>query len=208
MLTMLSTACAPSEEIDFDTGSGAALSGWVSHKDDIADYSFLYPTRLEFSSDGQVITLMHEVAHAHADPCDFKGDGAELPSIVDFRVTMEMLEKNLRDAVLEKEGSDYVATEYMRDGEFVTGGDSPVEAVTFRQLKGHRITSGVEGCGRHTYYFVSPSGRTFVVQRRIVPEFGANHPYAEELRGLAGVIPPEQEEMLFRRLMSTVSFGA
>jgi len=205
-LALLLSACGTTDETIQQTGSGAALNGWVRHTDDVAGYSFHYPTRLDFSTDGTTALLRHEIAYEHPDPCDFRGDGIAIPSIVDFEVTMEMLEKSLRDAVIEKEGSDYVSQEYMNGDTFIVGGSSPVAAVNFRGLEGYQITSGVEGCGRYTYYFLSPSGRTFFVQRRFVPEFSALSPYAEQLRDLPGIIPPEQEELLFQRLMSTVSF--
>lgn len=204
-LGLLISACGSDDNLALD-GSGATLNGWQTYEDLVAGFSFSYPMQLKLSSEGQAAVLHHEVPHDHADPCDFSGGGERLKAITDAHISFEMLEKTLRDAVIQEEGSDYVATQYMRGDEFILDGDSPVERVSFGDLDGYRITSGVEGCGRYTYYFLSPSGRTLVVQRRFVPEFSSVNPDADTLQELPGILHPEQEEMLFTRMMSTVAF--
>jgi hypothetical protein len=204
---LLLASCGRTADTGGPTAAGEAPQGWQEFADDVAGYAFHYPAkRMTLSNDGQTVSLSHEVPFEHPDPCDFKGDGDTLPVIVDFDVSMSMKEKALRDAVIEAEGSDYVATQYMRDEEFIVGGASPVEPVEYRELKGHRITSAVEGCGRHSYYFVSPTGRTFVVQRKLIAEFNAVNADSERLQNVTGILSPTQEELLFERIMSTVRF--
>ncbi len=73
-------------------------------------------------------------------------------------------------------------------------------------MQGFRISQGVEGCGRYTYYFILNQEHTLVATRAFITELNSIiRTYKENLK-LPGVIPPEKEEQLFNQILSTFKF--
>jgi hypothetical protein len=201
---LLCGACAPA-----DTGgpdAAEAPAGWERYVDEVSGFSVAYPADLlSLHQEGTAAVFRHAVPFEHPDPCDFRGDAPALPVLTDFRLSLDVLEKTLRDAITETEGSEYVVSTFLRDGKLRASDDGSVGPVEFGALRGYRVTSGVEGCGRHAYYFATPTGRTLVALRQLVPELrGATA--ADALR-IPGVIPSEEEEDLSATILSTVSFA-
>jgi hypothetical protein len=188
--------------------SGAALpDGWRQYSDDEAGFSVDYPgDTLAASRQDTALVLTHSIAYLHPNPCDFRGDGGSLGDLTDFRVTFDVLEKGLTDAITDTEGSDYVVSTYFPSGS-LRAPDETVGRASFGGLSGYRVTSGVEGCGRTAYYFTTPTGRTLVVTRQSVPEFTSGNANTDDILDLPGVLRPEDGTALFERIMGTVRFA-
>lgn len=186
-------------------GPAAVPEGWTPLTDAVAGFSLAYPPdAVTLGVDGTATVLRHAVPFVHADPCDFHGMVTDLAELTDFHVSFDVLEKTLRAAILETEGTDYVVSAYMRGDGLRASPDGTVGPASFAGLRGWRVDSGVEGCGRTAYYFPTPTGRTLVVLRAWVPELrGAA---ASEALGVPGVLAPDAEDALFTRILDTVRF--
>lgn len=169
--------------------------------------SFAYPpNRLSVRTDQTVIRLRHSVPWTHPDPCDFKGDAPQLQALTDFNVSFEVVESTLLPAITRTEGSDYIVKEFFPDGRFTPRDDSFVTAANMGTLSGYHVYSGIEGCGRHAYYFPTPTGRTLVVLRQFIAEFNPVNGDTDQVRALSGVILPDVEDQLFVKVMESVRF--
>lgn len=168
-----------------------------------SDFSFSYPNALTVNAEGNAVTLTHAIVYAHPDPCNFKGDKPVLQNLTDFNVSLALDNEGLKDAITRNEKSDYIATNFMSNGQLVL---SPgfIDEFKAGSLNGFQITNSAEGCGRLTYYFPISQTKTLVVNRALITEFNpiiAN--YQTYLR-LPGIIPPDEEQKLFVNLLSSV----
>ncbi len=201
----LLAACAAAPEVPHVATGAITPVGWTRQADDVAGFSIAYPkTTLQFGRADTVMTLTHSVPLKHPDPCDFKGDAPALDRLTDMSVSFDVLEKSLKDAIITTEGSDYAIVSSMRGDTIVPSPEGPVEAAVFAGVQGYRILSGVEGCGRAAYYFPTPTGRTLVVLRSLIPEFSPVNAQADSLLQIPGVLLPQDEETLFQAVMDTV----
>ena len=70
-------------------------------------------------------------------------------------------------------------------------------------LVGFRITNGVEGCGRLSYYFPDWGTKTLVVNRALITEFNPIVAHYQTYLQLPGIIPPDEEQKLFVTILSS-----
>jgi len=156
-----------------------------------ASFEFQYPSTLSLSVQGESVALTHSVAYRHPDPCDFKGDGQPLGKITDFSVSLRMFNLGLKDTVKANE-TDYLMNEFFSSNTLKT---SPgfIDEFSVNSLQGYRVTSGVEGCGRFTYYFPISTNKTLFVSRAFISEFQPINADYQKYLNVSGVISPSQE---------------
>ncbi len=163
---------------------------------------FEYPDNLiSVTKNGDEVNLGHSIDYKHGDFCDMKGDGTVLDKFTDFNVSLRVVNKNIKETLDETQG--FLAKDIFANGAFKL---SPGRVDTFDvgSLKGHQITSGVEGCGAYTYYFSITSTKTLVVARSFVPELSPINADNKTYLGLAGVILPDQEVELFTKILTSL----
>jgi len=202
---------APEEEIE-EISPEDETADWktYSYKNDKKEYEFefKYPDIITISRDyGLWIDMVHSVPFEHDDPCDFKGDASPLEKLIDFKITIYVIERNLIEAMCSAP-YDYEVdcSSYIIDNE-VKPDPGYVDEIAINSLHGYRITTGVEGCGRYEYYFSLNPEVTLVIWRSFIAEFNpAATTLAEEYLKIPGIITPEKEEELFNQMLSTFKF--
>lgn len=167
--------------------SPSPVSTTVNYSDD--QMSFTYPKILSLSKTQDGVMLKHEVPHQQPAPCDFKGDGGMVSSIVDFNASFKVVPQSIKDYITSSKADwTYISQNPYSDP----------------QWKGYRADTGVEGCGVVTYYLTITPSKTLVIRR----------PYSDDLQpisadyqknlALPGIIKPEVAEQYFNQILSTV----
>jgi hypothetical protein len=183
--------------------------GWKTYHDKELKFELKYPAKLiQISKEGQRLKLLHSIPFEHSNPCDFD-DTPDPPfkELTDFNVTLEILDKNLKGAVLwyEASAAEYFLTRFTSDSVLQLE-PGHIDTVRAGLLKGYRIFQGAEGCGRFNYYFVLDAANTLAVTRKHITELDPVIESYKENRKLPGVIVPEREEELFNSILSTFKF--
>jgi hypothetical protein len=182
--------------------------GWKTYRDKELKFELKYPAKLiQLSKNKGQLKLLHSIPFEHPRPCEFD-DTPDLPlaELIDFNVGIEVVNKDLRGAVVLYEGSaaEYFLTRFTSNSVLKIE-PGYIDTAGAGRLKGYRISQGIEGCGRFTYYFSLDSVATLVVTREFITEFKSNT-YAENYLKLPGVIIPEKEEQLFNQILTTFKF--
>lgn len=138
-------------------------SEWLTSHSFKSNLYISYPRDFMTSWDGGKVTLDHSWPLRHADPCDFKGDAPGLEKLTDFRAALEVVKSPMKEIVKKNEAESFVS-EYFRNDRFALS-EGFIEEFSVGTLRGYRITSGVEGCGRWRYYFPLDPNTTLVVDR-------------------------------------------
>jgi hypothetical protein len=168
-------------------------------------FEVVYPEDIiTLSREGKKVVMTHSIPFEHPDPCDFRGDAPPLKELTDFKVSIEVVNKNLRDTVIANE-SNYLVSNFLLDNKLKITPNF-IDEISIGLLKGYRITSGVEGCGQYTYYFPLSPQNTLVVVRSFITELQPIVADYEKYLELPGIIPPSEEEKLFYQILSTFSF--
>ncbi len=196
----------------------------------IGYYNFTYPTILTLTKDGgfedgtgvnDTITLTHSIPYKHTDPCDFKGDKAQLENLTDFKISMRIFNTDIKTMMQENEGSyimdnffngDIPVTALDADGSPISEyessiaqtGSLPKDSSKESSLIGYRVTSGVEGCGRDNFYFPMSAEQTLFINRPFVSEFSPIVSDGQKYLSLDGVIKPEEADKIFNDLLSSI----
>jgi len=183
--------------------------GWKTYRDKEQHFEIKYPAKLiRISKENQQLKLLHSIPFEHPNPCYF-GDGPSPPllELTDFRVTIEVLGKNLKGAVVQYEGAtgEYFLTRFVSDSVLKIE-PGYVDEYETGLLKGYRISHGFEGCGRYNYYFILNPEKTLVVTRAHITELDPIIGSYKEYLKLPGVIPPEKEAQVFNQVLSTFKF--
>lgn len=159
-----------------------------------------YPSLASVMEVGNIVTLRHAIPFSHPNPCDFQGDARPLERLTDFQLSLMIQNKNLRDSVQINEGSDSIVNNFFESNtpSFSDGFIDPFKA---GELDGIRITSGAEGCGKHSYYFEISPGKTLVINQPFVAEF--NIEGFEKYKNFPGIVSPSKASEFLNRILSS-----
>lgn len=200
-VTSTPTTVATTAAVTFSPTVAVTKTGWKTFNQ--GEFSIEYPAELtQTSLSGGGVRLRHAVNYKHTDPCDFKGNAPQLTQIVDFDLKFTMVEKGLTDTVTATEGSGDIVKNNYKNGKFVTSAGF-IDLAQLGRFSGYRINSSVEGCGEYNYYFSLSSGKTLVVTRAIVGEFGDLIEQKNTYLAVPGVIKPEVNEAWVKEILAS-----
>lgn len=178
---------------------------WKVYKNEVLGFEISYPSnKITISQEGNKIKLSHSISHEHPDPCEFRDNMPLLKFLTDLNVSIEVANKDLGAAVIINEG-DYLASNILPDNKLKIEPNF-IDEFNIDSLKGYQITTGVEGCGRLAYYFPLTSNKTLIVIRSFITEFNPIVLDYQEYLELPGIIPPNEEENLFNKILSSFKF--
>lgn len=168
-------------------------------------FEIRYPENIiTVSQEGEKVILIHSIPFEHPNPCDFIGDAPPLKELTDFRVSLQIINKNFKETIMANEG-DYVVSNFL-PGNTLQIEPGYIDKINIGSLKGYRITEGVEGCGYYAYYFPLDENNTLKVERSFITELQPIIVDNEKYLKIPGVIPPDKEEKLFNQIVSTFRF--
>ncbi|MDD5688130.1 MAG: hypothetical protein PHE88_09910 [Elusimicrobia bacterium] len=177
------------------------LVNWESYKNKKNRIELKYPDKIiKLIEDGTKIKLIHAIPYKHYDFCDESDDQPMVNEFTDFDVTIEVVHKNLKEAVSEKE-LQFVA-KYFKD-DMLYNEPGFIDDISIGSLKGYQITSQCEGCGTYNYYFILNSKNTLHIKRQMIPEVKSICGNHEEYLKLPGVISQEKEQEVFSKIITT-----
>lgn len=165
----------------------------------LGELEFSYPDKLILSESKDLINLSHILNKKHINSCDLK-DGLEINSASDFGVSFSLKNSDLK-SLIKEDNSNMI--EYIFKGDsIVTEKDSFVSKYKIGALDGYKISTGVEGCGYSTYYFPISTNETLVVKRNFYLE--TLQVGRDELVNMPGFISENQEEQIFKDILSSI----
>ena len=106
------------------------------------DITFKYPDSLQISQKNNIITLHHQINYVNHDACDFKGDKPTSPTLTDFNVTLQEINKPLVETV-EQIDSSLATTSFSGEDLIVSAGF--IDRVSLGSFSGYSIISSIEG---------------------------------------------------------------
>ena len=200
------------KKVDFEAETvkmlTSKISDWQSFSfpmPELAEYEFRYPAGLKFELHYNTgFLLYHSIPFEHNNPCVFSDEPAPpLKELYDFRIQFWVYDRDLKSAVTVGEGP---ASQNLLIDDSLKIMPGYVDTIRIGSFKGFRITSGVEGCGHFNYYFPLNKSQTLVIKRYHITELNPIVSNYREFRRLPGVILPDEEEYLFKRIISTFRF--
>ncbi|OGC77626.1 MAG: hypothetical protein A2Z27_03100 [candidate division Zixibacteria bacterium RBG_16_50_21] len=175
------------------------VSEWKTFENQKPKFEIKYPAGLTAVLDESIrLTLSHALLCVHGDPCDMTDNPVDLQELTDFKIVIEIVEGGLKQAIIKGENS--AAPSFLVDD---TVRSLERYALTIRSLKGFELPYGVEGCGGFRYYFPLNKSSTLLVGQELITELGPIIGNYREYRQLPGVIFPDEEERLFKMIIST-----
>jgi hypothetical protein len=176
---------------------------WKSYQYPSSGFTFRYPQNLVLSREGSRIKLRHSIRFKHHDPCDLSDNNRPLSRLVDFDVSFELVGKGNKKNRRFVESNEHLnaAPDTAEQSK-----NSDYGIITVGSLKGEFIRLSIEGCGEYNYRFPLAGNKTLVVHREIIGIFS---PTADKLVDeeivlkQPGIIGLEQEERLFKTILST-----
>lgn len=183
----------------------SGFKDWETYKSENPRFEIKYPDGLNLLVDenGQ-LTVSHSIPFEHGNPCDFDDEPSpSLKDLTDFHIELRVLPSDLKAAVTFWQGPLY-QDPFTNDSLKIMPGY--IDRVSIRSLKGSSITLGAEGCGYSTYYFPLNNSNTLAVRRRYITELNPVISDYRMYRQLPGVLMPDEEEHLFKRMISTFRF--
>lgn len=178
-----------------------SLPGFKTYRHKKLGLEFEYPDILKVTEKEGVITVEHRVAYKHPNPCDGSGlsEHQDSKEIFDFYAQISVLPLTptelFRQEVMQK-----------NDEGMVVGIHNTVR-VTYGALDGFRMFAGHRRCGYHSYFFQLADEKVLRVVRYLVPEFEVSEKEKEAANRLRQVILPEQEEHIFRGILSSLRWS-
>jgi hypothetical protein len=176
------------------------IFNWEVYKDEESKFEIKYPGDLiVVSKKDKKLLMTHSIPFEHPNPCNFSGfDSDVLKNLTDFNVSIEVVNKNLKETVSEK--NNYLKSNFLLDNKLKIQ-KGFIDEFKIGSLKGYRVTSGGEGSGNYVYYFPLSKSSTLLVIRSFIPEFG--YGVKQEYVNLPGVVLSVQEEKLFNEILSS-----
>jgi hypothetical protein len=153
---------------------------WNTYTDN--SITFRYPKKITLRKTSGRIVLTHSIKFKHLDPCDYSGDKPDLSNLIDFKVSLEIVNGDGRSEVPENQGD-----------------------VKIGMLNGESFCSCREGCGEYRYRFPIGENKTLIVKRDIISVFnGAALRYGDDDRARKhpAIIDPVMEEHFFYSILS------
>lgn len=168
-------------------------------------FEFQYPAALTINSQGEAVKLTHSVPYRHTNPCDMRDGAKPLDKITDFDISISLLSGGLKEAVQATVDKN-VVNDYLQGNSLkVTQGF--IDEYNAGPLKGYKVTSGAEGCGEYTYYFPTAKNSVLFVKRIFVPELQPSNADYKTFLKIPNIISPEQEENIFKAIISSIKLG-
>ncbi len=159
--------------------------GWKNYSGET--FELRYPKQVELTEEkrpaGLIVTLDHSIDYPHADPCDFKGTGAQLETLTDFHVTLSVVDRSIEQAA----GQDL----------------SSLTPVSIGTLSGYQIEHSVESCGFVSSYFDLGGGKTLAVERSLVAELSTITGTAADLLKNPDVVSPQEADAWWNTILAT-----
>lgn len=184
-----------------------ASTDMKKYTDDTNGITFDYPSSLSVNRSGDRVVVLHTVPFKHSPPCDFIGTGKELTELTDFDVSLEVYKKSLKDTAADTQDASFAADNMT--GEEMKISEGFIEAFNVGDLKGYKLTQGVEGCGQYVYYFPIQKDVTLVVTRAFVPEL--NSAISEDVRGkavkLKNVILSKESDAILNSMLESFHYA-
>jgi len=166
-----------------------------------SSFEFQYPSNISLVSKGETVTLAHAVPYRHTDLCDMRDGARPLDKITDFDVALQLYKKSLNETVRANIPENMIQDYFQGNSIKVSPGF--IDDFKSGNLKGYKITEGVEGCGVYKYYLPLSANATLYLARSFVPEFNPINTEYQKYLNVPGVIPPEQEEKIFQSILSS-----
>lgn len=166
----------------------------------LGELEFSYPDKLILSESKDWVFLSHTLNKKHINSCDLK-DGLEINSASDFGVSFSLKNSDLKSLIKEDNHPDMLKYIFKGDS-IILEKDSFVSKYKIGVLDGYKISTGVEGCGDSTYYFPISTNETLVVKRNFYLE--TLQVGREELVNMPGFISENQEEQIFKDILSSI----
>jgi len=154
---------------------------WKTYVSTNTGISFRYPSKLELSEAGGVVTLHHSIPYENSGPCDMMGDSNILSDrLTDFKMSLELV-------------NGPVELDY-NDGTFSAG-----------SLSGVSQYRGAEGCGDTYYYFEIDNTITLLVKFENIQALftGVNSWEREAILSVPGVIDNQERLKFFEDIIGS-----
>lgn len=167
------------------------------------EFSFRYPSKLVLNIASSTVSLFHQIPYKNTGDCDMKGGDEIFNYLTDFRVSFEMFNGTVKQAVLKN--SPYMPSEnYIGDTLKISPGF--IDSYQAGNLSGFAILEGAEGCGRVIYYFPLGANRVLIVDRANIQALSSIivKEKRDEILAVPGVIPPEENEKIFRQILGSI----
>lgn len=161
---------------------------------------FEYPEKFKVREKDGEITVEHSVNFEHRDPCSENELRLTSKRIFDFYT---------RISILPLTPTELFIREVMQFNESGAA-EAPKSSmrVTYGELDGFRVSNGRMGCGLYSYFFQITDESVLRVDRYPAPEFREVPESEKEMyRRVPNVILPEDEEFLFKYILSTLTFN-
>lgn len=166
------------------------------------DISFKYPDIFSATQKNNIITLHHQINYANHPACDFKGDAPNSPTLTDFNVTIQEINKPLVETV-EQIDPTIATTSFSGEDLVVSVGF--IDRTSLGSFPGYSITSSVEGCGFITYYLPISTSRTLVIKKDMIGALAdiVDPAVRQKILAVPAVISPDQSTAIFNSIMQS-----
>lgn len=167
------------------------------------DISFKYPAILSVLQKNNIITLHHQVNYSNHDACDFRGDKPISPTLTDFNVAIQEINKSLVDTILQIDPT--IATSSF-SGEDVIVSPGFIDRFSAGNYPGYNITEGVEGCGMITYYLPISTSKTLVIRKDMIGALSdvIDPTVRDKTLAVPGIISPGQSDAIFSSILQSL----
>ena len=159
---------------------------WITYTNNDVGFEFKYPPNLILGETQGEVTLSHSIPYENSGDCDMEGGTKVYKTLNDFGLSFEIVKGKAGPVGWE-------------EGQF----DGPYN---LNQLKGNWAFEGLEGCGYTGYYFPLENGTTLVVKKDSIQALQGYSWNTNEILKIPNVINLEENEEIFKQILSTFKF--